>query len=104
MRSLKANRRLETTFASASRRAPESIRRKVNAAAWFYLEEAGWRETLEIVNSAEPAIDRAELDRWLSSAPVVRSVCFDHLYLSNDQLTWAMLGRKGRLDTSELDR
>ena len=72
----------------------EQRARGILAAKLFYVEGLPWDDVCSILNQngQDSILTRSELDTWLGSAAIIRSLAFQILYQSNDNLTGFLLG------------
>ncbi len=69
--------------------------RRLLAAELFYVDREPWTVVLRLLGPTppgEPALTRAELDRWLSDPGVLRHLAFRALYYDSDRLAAHLLG------------
>ncbi len=84
------------------RLSPSDRNRRLLAAQLYYLHGRPWEEVCRLVGEEKP-VGRAMIDSWLSDPSVLRDMAYQLLYVDNDSLICALLGKDRPLSIQELD-
>ena len=82
---------------------PAERNRKLLAAQLYYLHGRPWEEVCRLVGKEKP-IGRKMIDSWLSEPAVLRDMAYQSLYVDNDSLICALLGKDRPLSSHELEQ